>query len=86
MHVAKVDRKLGREWARSKLGKGQPFLVIALGNPVALLDEVPMHVSDERNRTAEADRAELEEEPGELAWRDGWGISHRVPGQKPGAR
>ncbi len=55
-----VDRELRGERPRCELRKGQPFAVILLGNPLALLHEIAMHVAHQRDRAAEAESAKAQ--------------------------
>jgi hypothetical protein len=59
-YVAKVHGELRGQWTRGKLGQRQAFSVLVLGDPPTPLDEVTTHVSHERNRAAEAQRAETQ--------------------------
>jgi hypothetical protein len=44
-----------------ELCQRQSLLVVLIGDPVALLHEIAIHVSDERDRTTKADAAQLQE-------------------------
>jgi hypothetical protein len=59
MHEAEVVGKLGRQWAGRELRKGEPDVVVLGRDPLPALDEVTAHVSNERDRSSEADRAQL---------------------------
>ena len=48
------------------LGERQAELVLLVVDPAAALDQVALHVADERDRSAEADGAQLEEIGGQL--------------------
>src|SRR5437588_5735350 len=60
-HPAEVDRELCRERAGGELRKGEALLVLLRVDPAALLHQVLLHVSGERNRPAEPQRAEPQE-------------------------
>src|SRR5439155_10298979 len=60
-HPSEVDRELRRERPRRELREGEPLDVVLPRDPAALVDEVALHVADERDRSAEAECAEAEE-------------------------
>ena len=66
MHVTQIDGELRREWTRHELGKRQTFLEIRFRDPLAVFDQIALHVAHERNRSAESDGAELGEIPNEI--------------------
>ena len=66
MDEAKVDRQLRSQWPRSDLREREPFLIVGLGNPLAFLDQVAVHESHERNRSAKAKCAQPQEIKHEL--------------------
>ena len=55
-NVAQVHRELGGQRTRAELGEGQSLLVVSLGDPGSLLDEVTLHIPDERHWTTKAER------------------------------
>jgi hypothetical protein len=61
LQPAEPDRKLRRERPRRELGEREPFDVVALREPAALLDEVALHVADERDRAPEAEGSQAQE-------------------------
>jgi hypothetical protein len=69
VHVAKVDRELGRQGSGHQLGQCHAFLVFALGDPVPLLDQVTVHVADQRHRPAETPGAQRQHVAHELPQR-----------------
>src|SRR5581483_1157773 len=77
---AEVDRELRRERARGELREREAFAVVGLGEPAPVLDEVAMHVADERDRSTEPGRAEAEEVEGEIAQREAgrYGFADRL--------
>ena len=77
MHVAHIHRELRRQWARHELRECQSFFVVGIGDPPAFFDEIPIHVSDERDGTAKADAAQLQEVKRELGQRVRRTIGHR---------
>src|SRR5947208_13992185 len=66
---SEVDRELRGERPRRELRKGQSFTVILLGNPLALLNEIAMHVTDQRDRAAETESAQAQRVQDELPHR-----------------
>jgi hypothetical protein len=50
----------GGQRSRRKLRQGQAVLIVCFGDPVALLDEIAMHISDQGNGTTKTERAELQ--------------------------
>src|SRR5881398_1484595 len=58
---SRVDRELGRERARGELRKGEALLVLLRVDPAALVHQVLLHVSGERNRPAEPQGAKPQE-------------------------
>src|SRR5207249_1181512 len=88
-HPSEVDRELRRERPRRELREGEPLDVVLPRDPAALVDEVALHVADERDRSAEPECAEAEEVAEQLAeaarrprgrqrrgrWEDGHGLS-----------
>src|SRR5207237_3405337 len=60
-HPAEVDRELCRERAGGELRKGEALLVLLRVDPAALLHQVLLHVSGERNRPAEPQCAQPQE-------------------------
>src|SRR5207247_4339375 len=65
-HPAEVDGELGCERAGGKLREREPLLVVVRRDPATLVHEVALHVTRERDRSAEPQRAELEEVEDEL--------------------
>ena len=61
MHVPEIHRELRGQRTGHELRQRQSFLVVLVADPVALLDEIAIHVTDERDRTTKADAAELQE-------------------------
>ena len=61
MDETEVEAELRGERARRELSESEADLVVLFRDPFAGLDEVAPHVADERDGTAESDRAELEE-------------------------
>ena len=59
--VAQAHGELGGEGPGRELREGQALHVVLLGEPRAALDEVALHVADERHRPAEAQAAQVEE-------------------------
>ena len=53
-----VDRQLAASGPGMSLGERQAFLVVGFRDPFPLLDKIAVHVADERDRAAEADRAQ----------------------------
>ncbi len=66
---AEVDGELRRQWPGSELREGEAFLVVLERDPAAALDEVALHVADERDRAPKARRAEMEEIDDEISKR-----------------
>ena len=58
---AEVDRELRGERPRGELREREPFLVVLERDPAPALDEVALHVADERDRPTEAEGTEAEE-------------------------
>src|SRR5262249_30794544 len=73
-HPAEIDRELRRERTGSELRQRQALDVVLLGDPAALLDEIALHVAGQRDRPAEAERAEPQEVAEEPRERDGLGL------------
>ena len=73
MHISEIDRELRSKRSRHELGEGQAFLVIRLRDPFPLLDEIPVHVTHERDRASEADGPELRHVLNHLPQRIVWG-------------
>ncbi len=46
--IAQIHRQLRSQRVRRELGKGQAFLVISLGDPLAALNEIALHISHQR--------------------------------------
>jgi hypothetical protein len=61
LHPTEVHRELRGKRTGRELGQCEAFLVFLCGDPAAPLDQVLLHVPGERNRTAEAQRAEAQE-------------------------
>ncbi len=61
LEVAEPHRQLGGERPRHRLRDGEALLVLVLGVPAAIFDEVAVHVAGERDRPTEAPGAELGE-------------------------
>ena len=61
MHVPEIHGELRSQRTGHELRQRQSFLVVVVGDPMALLDEIAIHVSNERYRTTEANAAQLEE-------------------------
>ena len=57
---------MGRERAGGKLREREPLLVVVWRDPPTLVHEIALHVASERDRSAEPQRAELEEVSDEL--------------------
>jgi len=68
-HPAEIHRELRCERSRRELRKRQPFEVVLLRDPAAILDQVALHVTGERDRAAESERAEAEEVEEQIAHR-----------------
>ncbi len=66
MNVAEIDRELGGKRARHQLRQRHALLVVTFGNPATPLDEVAVHVADQRDRSTEAPGAEREHVAHEL--------------------
>src|SRR5207253_10499868 len=64
---SEVDRELRRERPRCELREGEPLDVVLPRDPAALVDEVALHVADERDRSAEPECAEADEVAEQLA-------------------
>ena len=77
--VAEADGQLGGQRSRRELGERQSLHVLVPGEPAPLLDQVPLHVADQRHRSPEAQAPEVEEVADELAQRR----SHRRSGRRP---
>ena len=58
--VAQAHGELGGEGPGGELREGQALEVVLLGEPRAALDEIALHVADERHRPAEAEAAKVE--------------------------
>jgi hypothetical protein len=61
LEPAEVDGELSRERPWGELRERQALLEILLGDPAALLDEIPLHVADQRDGSAEAQASEPQE-------------------------
>ena len=64
--IADGHGELRRQRPGHDLGERQTQLVLLVVDPAVALDEVALHVADERDGSAEADRAQLEEVGGQL--------------------
>ena len=62
-----VDRELCRERPGRELRQGEALLVVLQRDPSPPLDEVALHVADERDRAAESGRPEVQEVDAEIA-------------------
>src|SRR5437016_12883285 len=62
-----------------RLRQRQSFLVILVGDPVAPLHEIAIHVSDERDRTTKAHAAQFQEIERKLGGRVRSTFGHRGP-------
>src|SRR6185312_12006089 len=60
MNVSEVHRQLRSERTRHQLRQREPFFVIRLRNPTTSIDEIAVHVTDQRDRTAETQSPELQ--------------------------
>src|SRR5439155_21060982 len=65
--VLDEEPDLDRERARERLAHGDPLAHLVLGEPLALLDELPLHLTAERDGAAEPERAQAEIVGDELA-------------------
>src|SRR5437879_13894057 len=65
--VGDPDADLDRERTRQGLADRDPFPHLLLGEPFLFADHLALHLSDERDRTAEADEAEAQVVADELA-------------------
>jgi hypothetical protein len=61
--IAQVHGQLSSERARRKLGKCQSLFIVSFRNPASLLDEVTLHISNQRDRPAKAERPQAQEIP-----------------------
>jgi hypothetical protein len=57
MDEAEVHRELRRKRTRHQLREGEALLVVGIGNPLARIHQVSMHVTGERDRPSKAERA-----------------------------
>src|SRR5262249_55573948 len=65
-HPAEIHRELRRQGTRRELRQRQPLDIVLLRDPPAVLDQVALHVSRPRDRSPEAQRAQLQEVAREL--------------------
>jgi hypothetical protein len=63
VQVAQPHRRLSRKRTRHRLADGKPLLELGFGEPMAVLNEVALHVADQRDGTTEAGAAESQEVP-----------------------
>ena len=68
--VAEPHRELRGERAREGLRDREALEVLLLGDPAEALDEVALHVAGEGDRSAEAERPQAQEVPGDLRQRE----------------
>ena len=66
LEVADGDGELGGQRAGHDLGQRQSKVVLFFADPLPLSDQVAVHEADQRDRTAEAERAEIEKIADEL--------------------
>ena len=76
MHVAEIDPELRSQRTGHQLRERQALLVVRFRDPLALLDEITVHVTHERDRASEPDRSELGHVLHHLPQRIVWG-AHR---------
>src|SRR5437667_280699 len=61
VHVPEIHGELRSQRTGHELRQRESFLVVLIGDPVTLLHQIAIHVSDQRDRTTEADAAQLQE-------------------------
>jgi len=66
VHETQIDRQLRGQRTGRDLRQSQPFLVVGVRYPVALFHQVAVHEAHQRDRTAEAQRAQAQEIQGQL--------------------
>jgi hypothetical protein len=60
MDISEIDAQLCRQRSGRQLRERKPFFIIGIGYPFAFLNQIPVHIADQRNRTAETDSAQAQ--------------------------
>src|SRR3569623_1991144 len=66
-HVRNIDADLNGEWPWQRLADGDRLAHLVLGQPVFVGNQLALHLTDQRDRAAEAEQPEPEEVGDEFA-------------------